>query len=92
MSYQTADRVELGPNAAGVTDVRRAGPGLGATARGLAALLLPLQRPGLSPYVVLNGLSTGMFTDEQRRRFQAAPPSAELTPSQFEIDKPPPLF
>jgi Cdc6-like AAA superfamily ATPase len=48
--------------------------------------------PIFQPYVVLHGLSTGMITDEQRRKFQAPPASADLTPSQFEIDKPQPLF
>jgi hypothetical protein len=33
-----------------------------------------------------------MITDEQRRKYHAPPASAGLTPSQFEIDKPQPLF
>lgn len=42
--------------------------------------------PILQPYVVLNGLATGMITDEQRRKFLHVAPTPDLTVSQFEND------
>jgi Cdc6-like AAA superfamily ATPase len=48
--------------------------------------------PIFQPYVVLNGLSQGMITDEQLRRFQDREPGSELVPSDFETSAPQPLF
>jgi hypothetical protein len=47
--------------------------------------------PIFQPYVVLNGLATGMITDEQRRLVQAEP-ATELIPGQFEPSSPRSLF
>jgi Cdc6-like AAA superfamily ATPase len=48
--------------------------------------------PIFQPYVVLNGLSTTMITEEQRRQFQIVDPESELTPGDFETSAPQPLF
>lgn len=48
--------------------------------------------PIFQPYVVLNGLSTGMISNEDRRRFQSAVVAPELTPNTFETTNPQPLF
>ncbi len=48
--------------------------------------------PILQPYVVLKGLSSGLITDDQRRQFQTAPPDPDITPEDFETNRPQPLF
>jgi len=48
--------------------------------------------PILQPYVILHGVSSGLITDEQRRRFQTAPKTPELTPSVFETEPRQQLF
>ncbi len=48
--------------------------------------------PIFQPYVILNGLSEGLITDEQRRQFQTAEDAAELIPGEFEPNAPPKLF
>jgi Cdc6-like AAA superfamily ATPase len=48
--------------------------------------------PIFQPYVVLNGLSQGMITDEQLRRFQDRNPGLDLVPGDFESSAPQPLF
>ena len=48
--------------------------------------------PIFQPYVVLKGLSSGLITDEQRRRFQVAPAHPEITPGDFETHRPQSLF
>lgn len=40
--------------------------------------------PIFQPYVVLEGLSSAMITDEERRRFQQVKPPPDLSPEQFE--------
>ncbi|MGI8921574.1 MAG: AAA family ATPase [Solirubrobacteraceae bacterium] len=48
--------------------------------------------PIFQPYVILNGLSAGLISDEQRRAFQTAHNSPELTPGDFEPSVPQQLF
>lgn len=48
--------------------------------------------PIFQPYVILKGLSTDLVTNEQRRMFQTAEAAPELTPSDFETNKPQQLF
>lgn len=48
--------------------------------------------PIMQPYVVLKGLSSGLITDEQRKRLQQAPDDPEIMPSDFETNFPQQLF
>ena len=48
--------------------------------------------PILQPYVVLKGLSSELITDEQRKRFQTPPPDPDITPADFETNRPQSLF
>lgn len=48
--------------------------------------------PIFQPYVVLNGLSTGLITDEQRRKFQQVEADSDLVPNDFETSEPQQLF
>jgi hypothetical protein len=48
--------------------------------------------PIFQPYVVLNGLSRGMITDEQLRRFQDRKGDSDLVPGDFETSDPQQLF
>jgi hypothetical protein len=48
--------------------------------------------PIFQPYVILKGLSSALITDEQRKRFQTAPLEPDLTPGDFEANRPQSLF
>ncbi|HST56273.1 MAG TPA: ATP-binding protein [Solirubrobacteraceae bacterium] len=48
--------------------------------------------PIFQPYVILKGLSLGLITNEQRKRFQTVEPDTELTPNDFEANAAQPLF